>query len=66
MIYLNENGEAVNTCKYEGNHYDCQPYAPPQCEYNRGYDAGKTAAVIGTVGLGAILMCLIMKSINEK
>ena len=66
MIYLNEDGTARSSYNYDDCRYDCQPYAPPQHEYDRGYDAGKVAAGIGAAGLGAILVYFLMKSINEK
>ena len=66
MTYFNEDGTISNSYNCDPGRYDCQPYAPPQHEYDRGYDAGKVAAGIGAAGLGAILVYFLMKSINEK
>ena len=66
MTYYNEDRTISSSYNYDPGRYDCQPYAPPQHEYDRGYDAGKMAAGIGAAGLGAILVYFLMKSINEK
>ena len=69
MIYLNEDGTAHSSYSYIDSHYDCQPYAPPEnrlSRYDRGYDAGKTAAVVGGSVLGACLAYYILKKINEN
>ena len=65
MRYFDEDGTAHSTYN-NASRYDCQPYAPQQYEYDRGYDAGKTAAGIGAAALGAALVYFIMKGLNEK
>ncbi len=66
MTYYNEDRTISSSYNYDPGRYDCQPYAPPQTEYDCGYDAGKMAVGIGAGVLGAALVYFIMKNLNEK